>query len=327
MARILVTGGAGYIGSHACKRLAEAGHEPWCFDGFLTGWRQAVQFGPLIEGNLLDPDGLATAFETARPDAVMHFAALSLVGESMAEPGRYWRNNVVGTLNLLEAMRDVGVDALVFSSTAAVYGDVACDLIPETAATQPGSTYGATKLAVERAIGDFGAAHGLRAVIFRYFNVAGADPEARIGECHRPETHLVPLVLDAASGRRPAITVFGSDYPTPDGTGIRDYVHVADLVEAHLLGLERILQGGAGLTANLGTGRGYSVREVIETAAAVTGLAIPQQDGTRRAGDPARLVCDGRLAMKALGWQPTRSDMATMIADAWRWHQRGGFAG
>ena len=327
MARILVTGGAGYIGSHACKCLAAAGHEPWCFDAFLTGWREAVQFGPLVEGDLLDPDALARAFAAARPDAVMHFAALSLVGESMAEPGRYWRNNVVGTLNLLEAMRRADVDALVFSSTAAVYGDGDDALIPETAPLRPGSTYGATKMAVERAIGDFGAAHGLRAVIFRYFNVAGADPGARIGECHRPETHLVPLVLEAASGRRPALTVFGADYPTPDGTCIRDYVHVEDLVEAHRLGLERLLRGEPGLTANLGTGHGFSVRDVITAARAVTGLEVPHRVGARRSGDPSRLVCDGRLATAALGWRPVRSELATMIADAWRWHQRNGYAG
>ena len=325
MARVLVTGGAGYIGSHACKRLSEAGHEPVCFDGFLTGWRDAVRFGPLIEGNLLNADDLARAFAAAQPDAVMHFAALSLVGQSVAEPGLYWRNNVGGTLNLLEAMRTAGVDRLVFSSTAATYGEAVHELIPEDAAQVPTNPYGATKLAVERMIADFGAAHGLRAVIFRYFNVAGADPQARIGECHRPETHLVPLVLDAASGRRAAITVFGSDYPTPDGTCIRDYLHVEDLVEAHLLGLDRLMDGGPGLVANLGTGQGYSVRAVIDRARLVTGLAIPEQAGDRRPGDPARLVCDGRRAMAELGWTPRRSDLDTMIADAWAWHQRGGY--
>ena len=325
MARILVTGGAGYIGSHACKRLAAAGHEAVCFDGFITGWREAVRFGPLIEGNLLDPGDLARAFAAVRPDAVMHFAALSLVAQSVAEPGLYWRNNVGGTLNLLEAMRDAGVDRLVFSSTAATYGDAIEALIPEEAPQHPTNPYGATKLAVERMIADFGAASGLRAIIFRYFNVAGADPEALIGECHRPETHLVPLVLDAASGRRPSITVFGADYPTPDGTCIRDYLHVEDLVEAHVLGLDRLLAGGPGLIANLGTGRGYSVREVIDRARHVTGLSIPEQAGDRRLGDPARLVCDGRRAMAELGWIPRRSDLDTMIADAWAWHQRGGY--
>ena len=326
MARVLVTGGAGYIGSHACKQLAEAGHEPWCFDGFLTGWREAVRFGPLIEGNLLDPADLARAFGEARPDAVMHFAALSLVGQSVAEPGLYWRNNVGGTLNLLEAMRGAGCSKLVFSSTAATYGEAEAALIPEDAPQIPTNPYGASKLAVERMIADFGTAHGLDAVIFRYFNVAGADPQARIGECHRPETHLVPLVLDACSGRRPAITVFGSDYPTADGTCIRDYVHVEDLVAAHLLGLDRLMAGGGSLTCNLGTGQGFSVREVIDRARRVTGLEIPEVAGERRAGDPPRLVCDGSRAMRELGWKPRRSDLDTMIADAWAWHQRGGYA-
>jgi UDP-glucose-4-epimerase GalE len=325
MARVLVTGGAGYIGSHACRRLAEAGHEPWCFDAFLTGWREAVQFGPLVEGNLLEPADLDRAFAAAQPEAVLHFAALSLVGESVAEPARYWRNNVAGSLNLLEAMRRAGVGSLVFSSTAATYGESDAALIPETAPQSPTNPYGATKLTVERMIADFGIAHGLRAMVFRYFNVAGAASGARIGECHRPETHLVPLVLDAVSGRRSAITVFGDDYPTPDGTCIRDYLHVEDLVDAHLLGLTRLLEGGSGLTANLGTGRGFSVREVIESARRVTGLAIPERRGERRPGDPARLVCDGRLAMAELGWTPRRSSMSDMIADAWAWHQRGGY--
>ena len=325
MARVLVTGGAGYIGSHACRRLAEAGHEPVCLDSFVTGWREAVRFGPLVEADLLDAAGLAAAIAAVQPDAVMHFAALSLVGESVTEPGRYWRNNVVGSLNLLEAMRANGIDRLVFSSTAAVYGEARDLLIAETAPKEPTNPYGATKLAVERMIGDVGRAWGMRAVVFRYFNVAGAEAEAGIGEQHRPETHLVPLVLDAASGRRPAITVFGTDYPTADGTCIRDYLHVADLVEAHLLGLGRLLDGGAGLTVNLGTGRGYSVREVIERAQAVTGLDIPQRLGERRPGDPARLVCDGSRAMAELGWTPRRSDLDTMIADAWAWHQRSGY--
>jgi UDP-glucose-4-epimerase GalE len=325
MATVLVTGGAGYIGSHACRRLAEAGHEPVCFDSFVTGWREAVQFGPLVEGDLLDRAALDDTLRRFRPAAVMHFAALSLVGESVGDPGRYWRNNVGGTLTLLEAMRDAGVGCLVFSSTAATYGETAAALIPETAPQVPTNPYGASKLAVERMIADFGTAHGLRAVVFRYFNVAGAAPMARIGECHRPETHLVPLVLDAARGRREAITIHGTDYPTPDGTCIRDYLHVEDLAEAHVLGLERLMAGGAGLTANLGTGRGFSVREVIDRARAVTGLAIPEQAGPRRPGDPPRLVCDGSLAMRELGWTPRRSDMDSMIADAWAWHQRGGY--
>ena len=326
MAVVLVTGGAGYIGSHACKLLARRGHAPVCLDNFSTGWRDAARFGPVVEADLLDPAALAEAVRTHRPDAVMHFAALSLVGESMTDPGRYWRNNVVGSLNLLAAIRDAGVGALVFSSTAATYGEPDAALIAEDAPQRPTNVYGATKLAVERMIADFGRAHGLRAAVFRYFNVAGADRDRMIGEDHRPETHLIPIVLEAAVGRRGAMTINGEDYDTPDGTCVRDYIHVEDLVEAHALGLERLLAGGEGFTANLGTGRGWSVREVIERAAAVTGLPIPHAVGPRRSGDPARLVCDGRRAFDILGWRPTRSDLDEMIADAWAWTQRGGYA-
>lgn len=326
MTTILVTGGAGYIGSHACKMLARAGFTPVVFDSFTTGWRDAVRFGPVIEGDLLNPADLAAAFDACRPAAVMHFAALSLVGESVTHPGRYWRNNVCGTLNLLEAMTAAGVERLVFSSTAATYGEPDVALIPEDAPQAPTNPYGQTKLAVERMIGDFAATTGLRAMVFRYFNVAGADDDGLIGEFHRPETHLVPLVLDAASGRREAITVFGDDYPTPDGTCLRDYLHVEDLADAHVLGLRRLLDGGAGATLNLGVGRGYSVREVIETARAVTGTTIPETRGARRQGDPSRLVCDGRRAIAELGWTPDRSSLDRMIADAWRWHQGQGYA-
>lgn len=325
MAIVLVTGGAGYIGSHACKRLAMAGHEPVVFDNFSTGWRDAARFGEAIEGDLRDREAITAALVRLRPDAVMHFAAKSLVGESMSKPGEYWRTNVCGSLNLLDAMRAADVGQLVFSSTAATYGEPEIGLIPEDAPTRPTNPYGATKLAVEAMIADFAGAHGLRAVIFRYFNVAGADPDGLIGEDHRPETHLIPLVIDAAAGRRPAITVFGDDYPTPDGTCVRDYVHVWDLVEAHLLGLERLLAGAEGGVFNLGIGRGYSVRDVITAAAEATGLDIPVVSGARRSGDPARLVCDGARAAAELGWRPARSDLATMLTDAWRWSQRGGY--
>lgn len=239
--------------------LAEAGYTPVTFDSFVTGWRDAALFGPVIEGDLLVPGDLARAFEACRPATVMHFAALSLAAESVADPGKYWRNNVCGTLNLLEAMGIAGVDNLVFSSTAATYGKPDVALIAESAPQSPTNPYGQTRLAVERMIGDFGRAHGLRAMIFRYFNVAGAAEGGRIGEFHRPETHLVPLILDAASGRREAITVYGADYPTPDGTCIRDHLHVEDLADAHVLGLSHLLDGGGSDTMNLGVGRGYSV--------------------------------------------------------------------
>lgn len=325
MTRVLVTGGAGYIGSHACRRLAIEGYEPVVFDNFSTGWRDAVRFGPMVEGDLLEPAALAAAFSAYRPVAVMHFAALSLVGESVAQPGRYWRNNVCGTLNLVEAAAAAGVEAFVFSSTAATYGEAQTALIAETEPQLPTNPYGATKLAVERMLGDFGRAVGLRSMIFRYFNVAGASGDGDIGEHHRPETHLIPLTLDAASGRREAITVYGGDYPTPDGTCIRDYLHVEDLIDAHLLGLRRLLDGDGGGAFNLGVGRGYSVREVIDRARAVTGCAIAAIDGPRRAGDPSQLVCDGSRAMAELGWRPTRSDLDRMIADAWAWRQGRGY--
>ncbi|MEO0682414.1 MAG: UDP-glucose 4-epimerase GalE [Pseudomonadota bacterium] len=327
MARILVTGGAGYIGAHGCKALRAAGHEPVVFDNYRTGWRQAVKFGEAVEGDLLDPEALRDAFKRVRPDAVMHFAALSNVGESVKDPELYWRNNVGGSLNLLCAMRDAGVGTIVFSSTAATYGEPEEDPITEGAPQRPINPYGASKLAVEALLADFEAAHGIRSIAFRYFNVAGADSEREVGEHHVPETHLVPLVLDAAAGARDAITIFGDDYPTPDGTCIRDYVHVMDLIDAHVLGTERLLEGGESLRLNLGTGSGFSVREVIDAAEAVVGEPIPQKMGERRPGDPSRLVCDGTRAQEVLGWSPSRSVMSEMIGDAWAWRQTGRFGG
>ena len=326
MATVLVTGGAGYVGSHACKALAHAGHLPVTFDNLATGWRDSVRFGPLVEGDLLDPDAIAAALAAHRPAAILHFAALSTVGESVTQPDLYWRNNVAGSLNLFAAARDAGIGAVVFSSTCATYGDTGGADLSETDPQQPINAYGATKLAVERMLADFEIAFGMRSVIFRYFNAAGADPEGEIGEDHRPETHLVPLVLDAASGRREDITVFGSDYPTPDGTCIRDYVHVCDLADAHVRGLARLLDGGSSLAVNLGSGSGHSVREVIDTAARVTGLVIPVREGDRREGDPPRLVSGSTLAEAELGWTCQRGDLDSIISDAWNWHQRGGYA-
>lgn len=325
MAVVLVTGGAGYIGSHACKALAAVGHVPVCFDDFSTGWRAAARFGPVAEGDLMAADSIAAAIAEHRPAAVMHFAALSLVGDSMRDPGRYWRSNVVGALNLLNAMRMAGVDRLVFSSTAATYGESDCALIREDTPQNPTSPYGGSKLAIERIIRDHNVAHGLRAAVFRYFNVAGADPDGEIGEAHRPETHLVPIVLEAAAGLRPEIIVNGIDYPTEDGACVRDYLHVCDLIEAHLLGLDRLLAGDDGMVLNLGVGRGYSVREVVARARVVTGRDIVERIGPRRLGDPPRLVCDGSAARRYLGWTPRRSDLDTMIADAWRWTLGAGY--
>ncbi|MEM8840793.1 MAG: UDP-glucose 4-epimerase GalE [Pseudomonadota bacterium] len=323
MARILVTGGAGYVGSHACKALSAAGHDPVVFDNLSTGWRDAVQFGGLITGDLLNPADLDTAFATVKPDAVMHFAALSNVGESVREPELYWRNNVAGSLNLLTAMRDHGVGAIVFSSTCATYGEAFEGNLVETAPQNPINPYGRTKLAVEHLLTDFETGFGIRSVVFRYFNAAGASADRDIGEHHVPETHLIPLALDAISGRRDRLTIFGTDYDTPDGTCIRDYIHVTDLADAHVKGVEWLLGGGETLALNLGSGSGFSVREVVDAAARVTGLACPHVEGDRRPGDPPRLVSGSQRAEEILGWTVETSSLDRIIADAWAWHQTG----
>ena len=323
---ILVTGGAGYIGAHACKALQRAGYVPVTVDNFRTGWRGAVRFGPLAEGDLTDRARLDEVFAEYRPEAVMHFAALSLVGEAMRDPGTYWRENVNGALNLIEAALAADCRRFVFSSTCATYGDRDGVLLNEQTPQAPLNAYGKSKLAIEQMLGDFGASHGLQSVIFRYFNVAGADPEGEVGEFHRPETHLIPLMLDAIDGKRDALTVYGTDYPTPDGTCIRDYVHVSDLVDAHVLGLKWLEAGRGSDVFCLGTGSGFSVREVIAQSGRVTNRTVPVIYGDRRAGDAVSLVSGSEKAVRQLGWRPARSDMATMIADAWRWHQGPGFA-
>ncbi|SFR00208.1 UDP-glucose 4-epimerase GalE [Poseidonocella sedimentorum] len=323
MTNILVTGGAGYIGSHACKALAAAGYTPVTFDNFSTGWRDAVKFGPAVEGDLRDRAALDAAFAEYRPAAVMHFAALSLVGESMKDPGLYWRNNVLGSLTLIEAAAAAGCARFVFSSTCATYGDQDNVVLDEDSAQHPINAYGASKRAIEDILRDFEGSHGLRHVIFRYFNVAGADEAGEVGEFHQPETHLIPLMLDAIDGKRDALTVFGTDYDTPDGTCIRDYVHVSDLVDAHVLGLRWLEEGKESRVFNLGTGSGFSVREVIEASRAVTNRDVPHTIGPRRPGDCTRLVSGSRRAETELGWRPERSQLNRMIADAWRWHQNG----
>lgn len=323
MSNILVTGGAGYIGSHACKALKAAGHVPITFDNLDTGWQDAVKFGPFEHGDLLDRARLDAVFAKYQPSAVMHFAALSQVGESMRAPGLYWRNNVMGSLNLVEASVAAGCLDFVFSSTCATYGDHDSVVLDETSDQQPINAYGASKRAIENILCDFGTAHGLRHVIFRYFNVAGADPEAEIGEFHQPETHLIPLMLDAIDGKRDALTVFGTDYDTPDGTCIRDYVHVCDLVDAHVLGLNWLMEGKQSRVFNLGTGDGFSVRDVIDHSRAVTNREVPFHEGPRRPGDCTKLVSGSTRAKQELGWQPTRSTLKQMIADAWKWHQTG----
>ncbi|WP_343080348.1 UDP-glucose 4-epimerase GalE [Ostreiculturibacter nitratireducens] len=320
---VLVTGGAGYIGSHACKVLRSAGYLPVTYDNLVTGWRDAVKFGPFEEGDLADRGRLDQVFEKYAPVAVMHFAARSLVGEAMANPGLYWRSNVLSSLTLIEAAVASGCLNFVFSSTCATYGDQDGVVLDEETPQHPINAYGGSKRAIEDMLTDFGASAGLNSVIFRYFNVAGADPESEVGEFHRPETHLIPLMLDAIDGKRPALTLHGTDYPTPDGTPIRDYVHVMDLVEAHVLGLEWLEAGKGSRVFCLGTGSGFSVREVVDQARAVTNRAVPVVEGPRRPGDAVKLVSGSARAEKELGWKPTRSTLPEMIADAWRWHQSG----
>ena len=322
---IFVTGGAGYIGSHACKALKLNGYIPICLDNLSTGWSDAVKFGPLEQVDLLDGDHLSFLFKRYRPTAVMHFAALSQVNESVKYPGLYWRNNVVGSLNLIEAAIKFGTEKFVFSSTCATYGDHDEVLLNENTPQNPTNPYGTSKKAVEEIIQQSSAISSMRHVIFRYFNVAGADPDGDVGEFHQPETHLIPNILDAIDGKRDAITIFGDDYDTPDGTCIRDYVHVCDLVDAHVLGLKWLEAGGPNKVFNLGTGSGFSVREVIDQAALVTNRLVPVIEGERRAGDCTKLVSGSELARIELGWEPKRSSLQQMITDAWRWHQSDGY--
>ncbi|WP_227269230.1 UDP-glucose 4-epimerase GalE [Roseobacter weihaiensis] len=323
MKTVLVTGGAGYIGSHACKALKAAGYHPVTFDNLVTGWQQAVKFGPFEQGDLLDRARLDAVFAAHQPVAVMHFAALSQVGESMQDPGRYWRNNVTGSLTLIEAAVAAGCPHFVFSSTCATYGEQDNVVLDEESAQLPINAYGASKRAIEEILRDFEAAFGLRHVIFRYFNVAGADPQGEVGEFHRPETHLIPVLLDAIDGKRDGLTIHGTDYETPDGTCIRDYVHVCDLVDAHVLGLKWLEEGKASRVFNLGTGQGFSVREVMDHSRTVTNREVPFTEGPRREGDCTKLVSGSTRAATELGWQPHRSTLSDMIADAWRWHQNG----
>ncbi|MFF9039485.1 UDP-glucose 4-epimerase GalE [Streptomyces sp. NPDC014892] len=313
--KYLVTGGAGYVGSVVAQHLLEAGHEVVVLDNLSTGFREGVPAGvSFIEGDIRD----AGKWLDGSFDAVLHFAAFSQVGESVVKPEKYWDNNVGGTMALLAAMREAGVRKLVFSSTAATYGEPESTPIVESAPTRPTSPYGASKLAVDHMITGEAAAHGLGAVSLRYFNVAGAY--GTCGERHDPESHLIPLVLQVAQGRRDAISVYGDDYPTPDGTCVRDYIHVADLADAHLLALDAA-RPGEHLICNLGNGNGFSVREVIETVRQVTGHPIPEVVAPRRAGDPATLVASAATARERLGWNPSRADLAEIVADAWRFTQ------
>lgn len=326
MDRVLVAGGAGYIGSHACKALSKAGFEPVTYDNLATGWQEAVKFGPFEKGDLLDRARIDEVLALHKPVAIMHFAALSQVGESMENPGLYWHTNVQGSLNLIEAAIAADIKQFIFSSTCATYGDQDNVVLNEESVQLPINAYGASKRAVEDILRDFERRYGMRHVIFRYFNVAGADPDGEVGEFHQPETHLIPLMLDAIDGKRDALTVFGTDYDTLDGTCIRDYVHVCDLVDAHVLGLDWLARGQPSDVFNLGTGSGFSVRAVIDHSRSVTNKEVPIVEGPRRAGDCTQLVSGSTKAEKQLGWTPQRSNLKAMIGDAWRWHQTGHYS-
>lgn len=320
---ILVTGGAGYIGSHTVKLLLSKGYDILVFDNLVYGHRDIVEKlrVKFIEGDLCDRTLLEKVFRENEIEAVIHFAAYAYVGESVENPAKYYRNNVVYTLNLLEAMEKAGVRKIVFSSTCATYGIPDEVPIPETHPQNPINPYGYTKLVVERMLQDFQRAYGWEYVAFRYFNAAGADSEGLIGEDHDPEPHLIPLVLYAALGKRDSVSILGDDYPTPDGTCIRDYIHVEDLGEAHFLGLEYLLNGGKSEVFNLGNGNGFSVKEVINTAKKVTQKDFTVKNAPRRPGDPPMLVGSGEKARKILNWQPKYADIETIITHAWRWHQ------
>ena len=320
--KILVTGGAGYIGSHMVKLLVETGAEVTVLDDLSTGHADAVRGRDFVQGDVADLPFTKKLLQERGIEAVVHFAASSLVGESMADPLKYYRRNVGGTAALVQAMREAGVARIVFSSTAAVYGDPVRTPIDEAHPTQPVNPYGASKLAVERMLSDCSAAYGIGAVVLRYFNAAGADPSGELGERHDPETHLIPLVLQAASGRRASISVFGSDWPTRDGTCVRDYIHVNDLCDAHLRALDWLATGGRYDAFNLGNGDGATVLEVIEAARRVTGKPIRIDQAARRAGDPATLVADAAKARRVLGWRPARGDIEGIVRDAWNFEQR-----
>jgi UDP-glucose-4-epimerase GalE len=322
MISVLVTGGAGFIGSHTCKALRKAGYFPISYDNLSRGNADAVRWGDLVIGDIADPALLRETLMRYRPVAVVHFAALAYVGESHENPGLYYRNNVAGTATLLDAMHDCGVRDIVFSSSCAVYGVPAVVPTPETSPLCPVSPYGETKLACERMLTERASEFAFMAL--RYFNAAGADAEGEIGECHVPETHIIPLLLEVAAGGADAFTIFGEDYPTPDGTCIRDYIHVSDLADAHVRAVEALLEGVKNGTINVGTGRGWSVRQLIEIAARVTGCHIPTRSGPRRPGDPAKLISDPALSRERLRLLPRYPNVAQQIAHAWAWQCRRG---
>jgi UDP-arabinose 4-epimerase len=318
--RILVTGGAGYIGSHTAKALHRSGFEPVILDDFRSGHRWAVKWGTLVEGDLGNSEFLRKVFSENSLQAVIHFAASIEVNESVRDPRKYFWNNCVSTLKLLDSMREAAVKYIVFSSSAAVYGDPQSVPIPEDHPTRPVSPYGESKLFVEKVLRWYGMAYAMGWMALRYFNACGADPEGELGESHEPESHLIPLVIAAAQGKRHTIQVYGADYPTPDGTAIRDYIHVADLAEAHVRALQHLLEGGESYALNLGTGNGHTVREVIAAVARASGSQPPAEDAPRRAGDPPILVADASLARRVLAWEPKHSSLDEIVQTAWKWH-------
>ncbi|MEM6647587.1 MAG: UDP-glucose 4-epimerase GalE [Bacteroidota bacterium] len=324
MKRILVTGGAGYIGSHTAKCLAQAGYTPIVYDNLSNGHRWAVRFGPFVEGDLADRALLLDTLREHQIDAVMHFAAYAYVGESMRNPLKYFRNNTANTITLLDAMQEADVQHIVFSSTCATYGVPETVPIDERESQEPINPYGESKLFVERMLRWSGEAYGLRWAALRYFNAAGADPDGEIGEVRDPETHLIPLAVQAGLGQRPPLKVFGTDYPTPDGTAVRDYIHVMDLGAAHIRALEYLAEGGDSIALNLGTGDGYSVRQVLDAVGDALGHPVPADDAPRRAGDPPALIADAALAHKVLQWQPAYSSLDTIVSTAAAWHKQHG---
>ena len=321
MTKILVTGGAGYIGSHTCKALAAAGMDPVVFDNLVSGHEWAVKWGGLETGDLLDRDRIAEVVQHVRPDGVIHFASSAYVGESVADPAKYWRNNVTGAINLLDALVHSSPPPMVFSSSCTVYGIIDADVISEAVPVAPINPYGNTKRTIEVMLADYNVATGLRHIVLRYFNAAGCDAAAEIGEAHDPETRLIPLAIAAAAGDRDALKIFGTDYPTADGTCVRDYIHVTDLANAHVSALQYLLDGGTSDVFNLGAGAGHSVYEVIDAVGRVVGTPVTVEEDVRRLGDPARLVADATHARKVLGWNPVHSSLDNIVATAWQWYQ------
>jgi UDP-glucose-4-epimerase GalE len=324
--RVLITGGAGYVGSHAAKALRQAGFEPVVLDNLSAGHRWAVKWGPLIEADLGDPLSLKRALSEHKVSAAMHFAAYAYVGESMQDPRRYFDNNVTNTLQLVNALLDAGIRHIVFSSSCAVYGIPQSIPLVEDHPKRPVSPYGDSKLFVERILDWYGRAYGLGWAALRYFNAAGADPDGELGEVHLPETHLIPRVIDAALGKLESVEIFGGDYPTGDGTAVRDYVHVSDLAGAHVVALQHLLSGGESFAANLGTGRGASVQQIIQTVERILGATVKTKMVSRRPGDPAELVASAEYAERLLGWRPKLSSLDNIVSSAWNWHARGGTA-